>query len=278
LCRNAPEQATRRGSIKAITLSCFASEIRSKDRHPRTGVDMGIISVFYAAFGYLALLAAILWGMLFVGGSVVLPNMDGAGTVVPLKGILVDLGLLLLLALLHRTVSRGMLRHLVRRSIPRQLERSTRAWAAAAVLALIFAGWQPLPQILWNVTGPLQWALSALFYLAWTLVLIGAFLTYHLDVFEMAEATGVAPSAAADDVGHARDAGEIPLGGTLRQPLYGGILLAVWATSVMTVGHLLLAAAATAYLLFDGLWAARKTGGARPPNPAFSFQRKRLAR
>ena len=39
---------------------------------------MGIVSVFYAAFGYLALLAAILWGMLFVGDGAVFPNMDAA--------------------------------------------------------------------------------------------------------------------------------------------------------------------------------------------------------
>ena len=31
---------------------------------------MEIVSVFYAAFGYLALLAAIFWGMLFVGDGV----------------------------------------------------------------------------------------------------------------------------------------------------------------------------------------------------------------
>jgi hypothetical protein len=41
--------------------------------------------------------------------------------------------------------------------------------------ALIHAGWQPRPQILRNAPAPLHWALFALLYLAWTLILIGAF-------------------------------------------------------------------------------------------------------
>jgi hypothetical protein len=224
---------------------------------------MAIVSLFYAAFAYLALLAAILWGMLFLGGSVPFPNMDAAGAAAPLPAAFVDLGLLLVLALLHRSVSRGMLRHFTPRFFPPGLERSTHAWAAAAVLGLIYAGWQPLPQVLWTVSGSLHWALSALFYLAWTLMLIGAFLASHLDLFEVAEAARVALPAVADDGRRAQTASKASLTHTSFQPLYWGILVAVWATSVMTLGHLLLAAAVTGYLLLDGLWAARKTGSER---------------
>jgi len=202
---------------------------------------MGIASICYAAFGYLTLLAAILWGMLFVGGGVIFPNVDAHGTAAPFGGVFLDGGLLLLPALLHRALSRGMLRRFG--SIPRGLERSTQAWGAALVLVLIYRYWQPLPQVLWRVPGPLHPAFSALFYLAWTLIMIGAFLASHLDLFEIAGPTRAAPS--------------------LRQPLYWGIVLAVWATPVMNVGHLLLASAVTAYLLFDGLWAARMSAVAR---------------
>jgi methanethiol S-methyltransferase len=223
---------------------------------------MAIISVFYAAFGYLALLGAILWSMLFVADGAIFPNMDAAGTAAPLEAACVDAGLLLLLALLHRSVSRGMLRHFAPRLIPRGLERSTQAWAAAIVLVAICAGWQPLPQVLWTAPGPLQWAFSALFYAAWTLILIGAFLASHLDLFEITAAT---------------DAWKASFTDTLRQPLYWGILMAVWATTVMTAGHLLLATAVTAYLLFDALWAARKTEAAQESRRALSLQRERVA-
>lgn len=223
---------------------------------------MAIGSVFYAAFGYLALLGAILWGMLFVGGDVS-ANMDAAATVAPLESVWIDVGLLLLLALLHRSLRRGMLRRVAGRLMPRELERSTQAWAVAAVLALIYFAWQPLPHVLWSATGALQSALSALFYLAWTLILIGAFLASHLDLFEIGATPDVAASTAVAD--------------PVRQPLCWGILMAVWATSVMTVGHLLLAAAVTAYLLFDALWEARKAATVRAGRRTSSLQGQRVA-
>ena len=226
---------------------------------------MAIVSVFYAAFGYLALLGAILWSMLFVGDDVSFPSMDAAGTAAPLQAALVDLGVLLVLAFLYRSVNRGMLRHFAQRSIPRGLQRSTQAWVAAAVLMLIYAGWQPLPQLLWIATGPPQWALCALFYLGWTLILIGAFLASHMEVFGVAGATGMTSSPGTDDSGHAQAPWTVPYTHTLTQPLYGGVLIAMWAASVMTVGRLLLATAVTAYLLLDGLWAARSIRAARQP-------------
>jgi len=208
---------------------------------------MGIVSVFYAAFGYLALLAAIWWGTLFVGDGIDVPLMDAPTTVSAREAILVDLGLLLLLALLHRFAARGMLRHItgwagVRRpgprgSILRGLADGSDAWVVALALVSIYAGWRAVPQILWNAPGSVQWAISGLFYLAWALILIGAFL----------------PGQTA---GNAVPAEKIRA--PLFQPLYGGILLAVWTTSVMTVGHLLLAATVTAYLLFDAIWEARE--------------------
>jgi hypothetical protein len=215
---------------------------------------MGIVSVFYAAFGYLTLLAAILWGMLFVGEGVNGSLMDGAAAVPPFEAILVDLGLLLLLALVHRWAGRRMLRHITKRSLPRELAGSSHAWAAALALVVLYAAWQPLPQRIWNFTGPLEWAISALFYLAWTLVLIGAFLPEEA-------AGGTAPP----------DRPRVPIW----QPLYGGILLAMWATSTMTVGHLLLATTVTGYLSFDSVWEASMTR-ARRPHGAYSFQGKRV--
>jgi methanethiol S-methyltransferase len=252
---------------------------------------MAIVSLFYAAFGYLALLGAILWGMLFVGDGVNFPNMNAADTAAPLEAACVDTGLLLLLALLH--LSRGMLCRVAAQSLPGGLERRTLAWAAAAVLTVIYVGWVPLPQVLWSTTGPLQAVLAALFYVAWTLILIGAFLASHLHLFEIAQASDRASdlesSATAVDEAYAqaawrrqaaryaRPARPVLFPATLRQPLYCGILIAVWTPSVMTVGHLLLAAPVTAYLLFDALRAARKSSAARESSRDISLQGQRAA-
>jgi methanethiol S-methyltransferase len=195
---------------------------------------MSMVSIFYAALGYLSLLAALLWGVFFLGDGSFAPNMD-YGTARAFPATFTDLGLLALLAFLHRSIGRVLLSQ-PRRLIPRGLERSTGAWAAALVLAIMYLAWRPLPEILWNMSGWMQVALSALFYLAWALIFIGVFLTNHLDLFE---------------IGHRSEPSKLP--DSLRQPMYLGALLILWATPVMTVGHLLLAGSGTVYLLFDGL-------------------------
>jgi hypothetical protein len=71
--------------------------------------------------------------------------------------------------------------------------------------------------------------------------------------------------------------GKTTLMDAFNQPLYGGILLAMWTTSVMSVGHLLLAATVTVYLLFDGISAVRAARAGRQPTHATSLQGKRVA-
>jgi methanethiol S-methyltransferase len=217
---------------------------------------MGIISVLYAAFGYLALLAALFWGMLFVGDGSILPNID-RGIARPLPAMLVDLALLALLALVHRSVGRALLPRSMR-FIPSRLARCTAAWALALTLVVIYCAWQPVPETLWSASGSTEIALSAIFFVAWTLIFIGVFLASHLDLFEIGHR--LAPSALPD---------------LLRQPMYAGILLAVWAAPVMTAGRLLLAGSISTYLVFDGLLQARH---ARAPGGELLLQGQRVAR
>ena len=230
---------------------------------------MEIASFFYAAFGYLALFAAILLGMLFVGEGSTVSYMDAVGSAAPRRAGIIDLGLLVLLAVLHRWISRGMLRRVAWPSTPRLLERGAQYWAAAAVLVVIYLGWQPLPQVLWTVPDALQVAFSALFYLAWTLILIGAFLSEHL--------SDRAPAAEAEGSPYVQ-ALVGKLKGMLGEPLSVGILMAMWATSTMTAGRLLLASAVTAYLVFDCAWSARTTRGAIEPRRIMSLQGQGVAR
>ena len=208
---------------------------------------METISVFYNALGYLGLTCAILWGMLFVGDGSHPSLMDTAGGV-RLQGVWVDVGLLLSMAGLHRLIHRGL---------GHAGERGTQSWVAGAALFVIYAFWQPLPKILWTTADSVQWVMSALFYIGGTLIFIGL-LSCHFDFFQDAGSRGEAPR-------------------TLGEPIHGGILVAVWATSSMTVGHLLLASAFTVYLALDAFWSAWRSG-AREEGGTMPLESQRFLR
>jgi hypothetical protein len=151
----------------------------------------------------------------------------------------------------------GMVNRTMKRKLPQRLERATHAWLASLTVLVLFCAWRAAPQVLWSVSGPSMVLFSISFYVGWTLALIGVFLTYHVDLFSLAHVR--------ERLETGMDRSEAPVHPTpllsawLSHPCYAGILIGLWSTSVMTVGHLLLAAAATGYLLFDALWAAHKS-------------------
>jgi methanethiol S-methyltransferase len=192
-------------------------------------------------FVYLAFLAALLYAALFVGDLGAPRMIDVGPASPPLLAWVTDSTLLALFALLHAACM-----HVPSSEPggPGKAGRSGHAYALIASLALtaFFIAWRPLPQIVWSLTGAPASILRVLFYLGWTLVLISA-LICHGRPF-------AAPGAAV--ASRARGAAE---------PMYPGLMLALWAAPSMTAGHLLLAASATAYVLAAALLAER--GGLR---------------
>jgi hypothetical protein len=208
-------------------------------------------------FIYLAFLAALLYAVLFVGDLGAPRTIDLGPAAPPLLAWVIDGTLLALFALLHAAWMH------VPSSAPGGrvgAGRSGHAYALIAGLALtaFFTAWRPLPQIIWSLSGAPASILRVLFYLGWTLVLIGSLIHRGRPFAD--------PGA-----GAARRARE------LGEPMHPGLLLALWAAPSMTAGHLLLAAAATAYVLAAALLAQRGSSGtARVSSPlaaAFVTQR-----
>ena len=113
-------------------------------------------------------------------------------------------------------------------------------------MILLFWGWQPLPGEVYALTGELgRGVMTAIFGLGVSVILYSTFLIDHFDLFGLrqvvlyfrgrpyTEKEFVTPS----------------LYKHIRHPLYVGWFITFWATPDMTVGHLLLAAVTTAYIL-----------------------------
>ena len=68
--------------------------------------------------------------------------------------------------------------------MPESAERSTYVLLSSLALIALFAWWQPLGGVVWNVTDPtLRGVLWGGFAFGWLLVLVSTFLINHFDLF-----------------------------------------------------------------------------------------------
>ena len=118
--------------------------------------------------------------------------------------------------------------------------------AASAALILLFLLWRPIDKVVWNVTSPiLVDVIWVAFWGGWLIVLLSTFLINHFELFGLQQAwlhvRGRAP---------APPQFRTPLFSRwVRHPLYLGFFLAFWAAPEMTVGHLVLAAGVSVFML-----------------------------
>ena len=108
------------------------------------------------------------------------------------------------------------------------------------------AFWWPITAMLWDVIAqPWRGLLVALSLAGWGIVLTSTFLINHLDLFGLRQVfmrlreRQPAPYSFVTPAFHR----------FVRDPIYLGFLVAFWVTPTMTVGHLILAAATTGYIL-----------------------------
>lgn len=162
------------------------------------------------------------------------------------------------------------------------LERATYVHAANAALFLLVLCWQPIPIALWHVqTPPLRELLWLTFALGWLILFAGAWSFGLADLLGLTQVWSWYKGRPAPP----------PLLKTgwlykwLHHPMYVGVLLGVWVTPHMTVGHALLAAGFTLYVLiarryeerdlertFTGAYREWRTGRRAGPAPAHALR------
>ncbi|HEX5960263.1 MAG TPA: NnrU family protein [Rhodanobacteraceae bacterium] len=158
----------------------------------------------------------------------------------------INLVLLGLFAVQHSGMARRGFKRWLTGWLPESMERSTYVLLTSLVLILLFWQWRPLPGAVWDVgPGWAWWLLYAVSALGWLIVLSGTFIISHFDLFGLRQvwlrARGVAYTAP--------EFVESFYYRIVRHPLMLGFIIAFWAIPRMTVGHLLFAAATTAYIL-----------------------------
>jgi protein-S-isoprenylcysteine O-methyltransferase Ste14 len=200
----------------------------------------------YGVACYAVFFATFLYALGFVGNFGVPRTIDGTPRAGFAAALATDLGLLLLFALQHSVMARPAFKRRLTRLIPESAERSTYVLASSLALIGLFAAWQPLGGVVWEVTeAAWRGVLYAAFGFGWGLVLVSTFLINHFDLFGLRQ---VWLQLAGRPYSPLRFGTPGPYR-LVRHPLYLGWLFAFWATPVMTATHLLFALATTGYIL-----------------------------
>jgi len=158
---------------------------------------------------------------------------------------LIDLGLIALFGLQHSVMARPWFKERVMRSMPRAFERCTFVHFANAALLSLILFWQPIPIEVWSINaGILDGALWLVFAAGWIILFLGA---WSLGIGELLGLKQM--QAWANGQEYSQKLKTTRLYHWLRHPMYVGVLLGVFVTPHMSLGHLLLALGFTVYVL-----------------------------
>ncbi len=200
----------------------------------------------YGLVCYAIFFATFLYAVGFIGNFWVPKSIDSAPAVPLATALWTNLALLGLFAVQHSVMARPAFKRWWTRFVPVAAERSTYTLLSSAALILLFVFWEPMGGVVWNVVSPVgRGLLYGLFAFGFGLVLVSTFLINHFDLFGLRQVWLQLVGKPYTPVSF-----RMPLVYRyVRHPLYVGWFCAFWATPTMTVAHLVLALATSAYML-----------------------------
>jgi protein-S-isoprenylcysteine O-methyltransferase Ste14 len=204
-------------------------------------------SLLYALGGYLLGMATIAYliGFLADFGVPKAVNTGAQGGALWLSA-LIDAALVLGFGLHHSLTARRGFKAWWTKIVPAHLERATYLYMTAAAMAALVLMWRPIPNTLWRVEAPgATVAIVAAYLAVWGMMFAATFHFGHFGFFGLRQAWDALRARTAD----APSFSARYLYALARHPISLGWMLTPWLTPHLTVGQLVFALSATAYVL-----------------------------
>lgn len=231
--------------MQAMTMTTdVARDLRTGAAEASKAARLGVLA--YGAACYALFLGVFLYAIGFIVGVGVPVTLDTTPGGPWLPALAVNLGLLGLFAVQHSVMARPTFKRWWTTIVPRAAERSTYVLFSCLALIAMFAFWQPMGGVVWDVEHQAgRWALYGLGAAGWLLVLASTFLINHFDLFGLRQSWLFARGVEYSPLRFKTPA----MYSVVRHPLYVGWLMAFWFTPTMTIAHLVFAAMTTLYIL-----------------------------
>lgn len=217
------------------------------------------LALIYGLVAYATSVATLVWLVGFVGNLFVAHSIDSGFEEPSGEALLTNLFWLALFAAQHSVMARQGFKQWWTRVIPAPIERSTYVLVAGLFLLLLFRNWAPMPGVVWEIDSPTgQRIVELFFWTGWLIALCSTFSIDHADLFGLRQIRLYFRGEPYTPVRFKM----YGLYRYVRHPTMLGFLIAFWATPVMTAGHLLFVASATAYI-FVGIFFEERDLAAR---------------
>ncbi|RYD16837.1 MAG: isoprenylcysteine carboxylmethyltransferase family protein [Lysobacteraceae bacterium] len=206
---------------------------------------MRLFLILYSTLSYLLFLASILYAIGFVGDLAVPKSINQPPGPGGWLALLVNAAVLGLFAVQHSVMARPAFKRWWTRFVPDAIERSTYVMLSSLCLFLVYAAWQPLPGVVWDVRGTAAGSvLLACFAIGWAVVVLSTFMISHFELFGLTQAwRRLRETPAQESVFK-----EVLFYRFVRHPIMLGFLIAFWSAPLMTHGRLLFALLTTGYI------------------------------
>ncbi len=205
-----------------------------------------MLGFIYSIASYLGFLAVFAYFACFTAGAFVPKTVDVGPRAELGTAIAIDLALVLFFGLQHSLMARSGFKRRLTRVLPASLERSTYVLASSVALGSLLWLWRPLPGVLFHVeNSALATSIWVLCALGWAGVPLVSFFIDHFDLFGVKRAFAAFRRRSFASKGFVTPL----LYRYVRHPMMTSLLVGLWATPHLTLGHAVLAAGMSAYVV-----------------------------